>query len=94
MVCDTNFCYADYRSAESGILIFRFQEIRDGSVGIDTEDAVCEDISIHGIAGHAVTKDNHVTIYWEEDGLLLIVYLREGTMDTAIKCAESVRPIR
>ena len=94
MFCDANNHYVAYCYAGSGEPVFTFEEIVNGSVGIDTEGAECEGVFVHGFSAQAVIKDNHVTIYWEESERLMIVYLRGGTLDLAVECAEGIHPVK
>lgn len=74
-------------------VIFSYEEVSNGALNIDTEDAEVSNVLIHGIAGKCTRKNNHITIFWKEGDVLSLVYLREDQISKALEYAEGVRRI-
>ena len=74
-------------------VFFSYEEISNGALNIDTEDSEISDVFVNGIAGKCVRKNNHITIYWKEGGILFLVYLNEDRFSEALEYAEGVRRI-
>ena len=90
---DGNSCLAAYRGPGSDGLSFIFTEIISGNIKLDTEDAECQTVMIRGHEGQAVLKNDLVTVYWSANDRLLILTMRNATIDQAVDCAEAVLPV-
>jgi hypothetical protein len=85
--------YVSYSRQEGGKIIFSFEEIYQGTMNLDTEEAKIETVFIHEKDGKAVIKGDHITIYWMEEECMLKLYLRDGTLEETLAYAEAVRKI-
>ena len=85
--------YVSYSRQEGGKIILSFEEIYQGTMNIDTEEARIETVFIKDKDGKAVIKGDHITICWMEEECMLKLYLRDGTLEEALAYAEAVRKI-
>lgn len=85
---EVTFCNPDSRR-----IMFSFTEIANGSVNLDTEKAESQSVEINHYSGTLICKSNSVEIHWFDGETLFIVYIRDKTVDEAIKYAEGIKKI-
>ncbi|MBR1710063.1 MAG: DUF4367 domain-containing protein [Clostridia bacterium] len=83
-----------YCAEGSGEVHFSYEEIVHGTVNLDTENAEVQSVEINEMRGEAILKDDHVTIYWMDDDQMMIMFIREHSLESAIEYAEGIRKLQ
>lgn len=74
---------------------FAFSELDEGTtIQIDTEDAEISQVTVCGCEGTMVCKENRICIYWFDGTKLLMMDVRDHSVEEALAYANSVQKIK
>jgi hypothetical protein len=89
-----DYSMVEYVNINSDKVGIDFSECGEGAESnIDTENATIESITVGGNDGFLATKENHVSIYWDNGQEYFILQTTDIAREEAVSIAESVRSV-
>jgi len=85
----TSVHYVHYKGENGKFL--EYSEITDGTLNVDSENAVSIAVEVNGTSGTMFEKDGRVTIYWYDGEILYIVETEGLTAEETLDIAAGVR---